>query len=171
MGQDLRQHTDQLTAVLARDRQIATSEMVREASSVTRWLVPRLGKFLALKRGLHIEVSARSEPFDFEQSHFDLAEAGVDAEIIDLRSLLPLDLETISTSVRKTGRCVVVHDCSDSPSSSETHPTGSGGQGIVRSEVKEEGWRSQPGGHERRRVHVADDPRVWNQDNTQTRNA
>lgn len=41
MGQDLRQHTDQLTAVLARDRQIATSEMVREASSVTRWLVPR----------------------------------------------------------------------------------------------------------------------------------
>lgn len=39
----------------------------------SRWLVPRLGKFLALKRGLHIEVSARSEPFDFEQSHFDLA--------------------------------------------------------------------------------------------------
>ncbi len=39
-----------------------------------------------------------------------VAEAGVDAEIIDLRSLLPLDLETISTSVRKTGRCVVVHE-------------------------------------------------------------
>jgi 2-oxoisovalerate dehydrogenase E1 component beta subunit len=39
-----------------------------------------------------------------------VAEAGVDAEIIDLRSLLPLDLETISASVRKTGRCVVVHE-------------------------------------------------------------
>ena len=37
-------------------------------------------------------------------------ETGVDAEIIDLRTLLPLDLETIVTSVRKTGRCVVVHE-------------------------------------------------------------
>ncbi len=37
-------------------------------------------------------------------------EAGVDAEIIDLRSLLPLDLETIRRSVEKTGRCVVVHE-------------------------------------------------------------
>ena len=39
-----------------------------------------------------------------------VAEAGVDAEIIDLRSLLPLDLETIRASVEKTGRCVVVHE-------------------------------------------------------------
>jgi len=37
-------------------------------------------------------------------------EAQVDAEIIDLRTLLPLDLETIVASVRKTGRCVVVHE-------------------------------------------------------------
>ncbi|WP_204113619.1 alpha-ketoacid dehydrogenase subunit beta [Shimia biformata] len=37
-------------------------------------------------------------------------EAGVDAEIIDLRTLLPLDLETIVASVEKTGRCVVVHE-------------------------------------------------------------
>jgi 2-oxoisovalerate dehydrogenase E1 component beta subunit len=38
------------------------------------------------------------------------AEAGVDAEIIDLRTILPLDLETIEDSVKKTGRCVVVHE-------------------------------------------------------------
>lgn len=37
-------------------------------------------------------------------------ETGVDAEIIDLRTLLPLDLETIEASVRKTGRCVIVHE-------------------------------------------------------------
>ena len=37
-------------------------------------------------------------------------EAGVDAEIIDLRSIWPLDLETIVDSVKKTGRCVVVHE-------------------------------------------------------------
>jgi 2-oxoisovalerate dehydrogenase E1 component beta subunit len=37
-------------------------------------------------------------------------ETGVDAEIIDLRSLVPLDIDTIVASVRKTGRCVVVHE-------------------------------------------------------------
>jgi len=38
------------------------------------------------------------------------AETGIDAEIIDLRTLLPLDVETIEASVRKTGRCVIVHE-------------------------------------------------------------
>ena len=38
------------------------------------------------------------------------AEAGIDAEVIDLRTLVPLDIETIVTSVEKTGRCVIVHE-------------------------------------------------------------
>jgi 2-oxoisovalerate dehydrogenase E1 component beta subunit len=37
-------------------------------------------------------------------------ETGINAEIIDLRTLLPLDLETIVASVDKTGRCVIVHE-------------------------------------------------------------
>ena len=37
-------------------------------------------------------------------------QAGIDAEIIDVRTLVPLDVETIAASVRKTGRCVVVHE-------------------------------------------------------------
>jgi 2-oxoisovalerate dehydrogenase E1 component beta subunit len=37
-------------------------------------------------------------------------EAAINAEIIDLRSLWPLDLEAIVASVKKTGRCVVVHE-------------------------------------------------------------
>jgi hypothetical protein len=37
-------------------------------------------------------------------------ETGIDAEIIDLRSLWPLDLETMVASVKKTGRCVVLHE-------------------------------------------------------------
>ena len=37
-------------------------------------------------------------------------ETGIDAEVIDLRSLTPLDLDTILQSVQKTGRCVVVHE-------------------------------------------------------------
>jgi 2-oxoisovalerate dehydrogenase E1 component beta subunit len=37
-------------------------------------------------------------------------ETGIDAEIIDLRSLWPLDLDTLVASVKKTGRCVIVHE-------------------------------------------------------------
>ena len=35
------------------------------------------------------------------------AERGVSAEVVDLRSLIPLDIETVVRSVQKTGRCVV----------------------------------------------------------------
>src|SRR5271163_3020386 len=35
---------------------------------------------------------------------------GVDAEIIDLRTLVPLDVDAIQTSVEKTGRCLIVHE-------------------------------------------------------------
>jgi 2-oxoisovalerate dehydrogenase E1 component beta subunit len=38
------------------------------------------------------------------------AETGIDAEIIDLRTLVPLDIDAIERSVRKTGRCVVLHE-------------------------------------------------------------
>jgi 2-oxoisovalerate dehydrogenase E1 component beta subunit len=38
------------------------------------------------------------------------AAMNVDAEIIDLRSLVPLDVDTLCSSVRKTGRCVVAHE-------------------------------------------------------------
>jgi 2-oxoisovalerate dehydrogenase E1 component beta subunit len=37
-------------------------------------------------------------------------ETGIDAELIDLRTLVPLDLATIVASVEKTGRCIVVHE-------------------------------------------------------------
>ena len=37
-------------------------------------------------------------------------ESGIDAEIIDLRSLWPMDLATVVASVKKTGRCVIVHE-------------------------------------------------------------
>src|SRR3546814_20172038 len=50
---------------------------------------------------------------DGTTGHVSLAaaqETGLDAEVIDLRSLWPLDLDTIVSSVRKTGRCVVVHE-------------------------------------------------------------
>src|SRR5829696_619154 len=45
--------------------------------------------------------------------HVALATAqllGIDAEVIDLRSIMPLDVETLITSVKKTGRCVIAHE-------------------------------------------------------------
>ena len=38
------------------------------------------------------------------------AESGVDAEVIDLRTLVPIDIDAITQSVEKTGRCVIVHE-------------------------------------------------------------
>ncbi len=42
----------------------------------------------------------------------DAAEEGRDLEVVDLRSLSPLDVDTMVASVRKTGRAVVVHEAS-----------------------------------------------------------
>lgn len=44
---------------------------------------------------------------DCQKAADKLAERGVSAEVIDLRSLVPLDLDTVVRSVQKTGRCVV----------------------------------------------------------------
>jgi len=40
----------------------------------------------------------------------ELEAAGISAEVLDLRSLVPLDFEAISESVRKTGRVLIVHE-------------------------------------------------------------
>jgi 2-oxoisovalerate dehydrogenase E1 component beta subunit len=40
----------------------------------------------------------------------EVREQGVDAEVIDLRTLSPLDADTVLESVRKTGRLVIVHE-------------------------------------------------------------
>lgn len=37
-------------------------------------------------------------------------DTGIDAEVIDLRTLVPLDLEAVTASVSKTGRCLVLHE-------------------------------------------------------------
>ncbi len=45
--------------------------------------------------------------------HVSLAaavETGIDAEVIDIRTLWPLDTAPIVDSVRKTGRCLIVHE-------------------------------------------------------------
>jgi 2-oxoisovalerate dehydrogenase E1 component beta subunit len=67
-----------------------------------------LGKAAVVRAGADLTVLAYGT-----MVHVALAaveELGVDAEVIDLRTLLPLDIETIEASVKKTGRCLVVHE-------------------------------------------------------------
>ncbi|TNC12434.1 pyruvate dehydrogenase complex E1 component subunit beta [Methylobacterium terricola] len=40
----------------------------------------------------------------------ELAEAGIEAEVIDLRTIRPMDSETVVASVKKTGRCITVEE-------------------------------------------------------------
>jgi len=45
-----------------------------------------------------------------ERAALMLEQRGISAEVIDVATVKPLDLETILRSVRKTGRCVIVHE-------------------------------------------------------------
>ena len=49
--------------------------------------------------------------FDVLKAADQLASEGISAEVVDIRSLVPLDMETILASVRKTGKCVVASHC------------------------------------------------------------
>jgi pyruvate dehydrogenase E1 component beta subunit len=55
---------------------------------------------VAYSRMTHVALEAATE----------LAKEGVEAEVVDLRSLRPLDEHTVVSSVKKTHRCVVVHE-------------------------------------------------------------
>ncbi len=44
------------------------------------------------------------------QAAAKLADSGVEAEVIDVATLKPLDFETIRASVEKTGRCIIIHE-------------------------------------------------------------
>lgn len=67
-----------------------------------------LGKAATIQEGKEVTVLAYGTMVHVAQAAIEAS--GIDAELIDLRTLLPLDLEAISTSVRKTGRCVVIHE-------------------------------------------------------------
>ena len=67
-----------------------------------------LGKAAVVREGSDVTVLAYGTMVHVAIGSAEAA--GVDAEVIDLRTLWPLDIETIEESVKKTGRCVVVHE-------------------------------------------------------------
>jgi 2-oxoisovalerate dehydrogenase E1 component beta subunit len=67
-----------------------------------------LGKAAVRREGGDVTVLAYGTMVHVALAAAD--EAGIDAEVIDLRTLVPVDIEAIVTSVEKTGRCVIVHE-------------------------------------------------------------
>jgi 2-oxoisovalerate dehydrogenase E1 component beta subunit len=74
------------------------------------YVVP-LGKAQVVREGTSLTLIAWGAMLYEAIAAADEAKAqGVECEIIDLRTLWPLDIETIIASVKKTGRVVVVHE-------------------------------------------------------------
>lgn len=69
-----------------------------------------LGKASVVREGEAATVLAYGTMVHVALAGID--ESDVDAELIDLRSIVPLDIDTIVQSVRKTGRCVILHEAS-----------------------------------------------------------
>jgi pyruvate dehydrogenase E1 component beta subunit len=74
------------------------------------WVVP-IGKARIARAGNHVTIVsfARGMVYALEAAE-QMAKDGIEAEVIDLRSLRPLDLETIIESVKKTNRLVTVEE-------------------------------------------------------------
>ncbi len=70
-----------------------------------------IGKADIKREGTDISIISYSRmlPVCLEAAE-QLAEEGINAEVVDLRSLKPLDTETIINSVKKTSRAVIVHE-------------------------------------------------------------
>jgi pyruvate dehydrogenase E1 component beta subunit len=74
-----------------------------------------LGKAKVIQDGSDVTVVAFGAMIRECQKAIDMAlEAGISVELIDLRTIYPIDRETIRNSVRKTGRMVVVAEAHES---------------------------------------------------------
>ena len=70
-----------------------------------------LGQAVIRRPGRHVTILAVSKMVGVALKAAEkLAEEGIDAEVIDPRTLAPLDLETIVASVKRTGHLVIAHE-------------------------------------------------------------
>ncbi|GAB4493123.1 MAG: alpha-ketoacid dehydrogenase subunit beta [Anaerolineales bacterium] len=77
----------------------------------TDWYTLPIGKARLARQGQHLTLVATSiEVLRAEQAAHILASEGIEIEIIDPRTLRPLDIETIAESVKKTGKLLIVHE-------------------------------------------------------------
>lgn len=74
------------------------------------YIVP-LGKAAVRREGRHLTILSYAAMVHTALEAADaLAKEGIEAEVIDLRTLMPLDEEAILQSVKKTNKCLIVHE-------------------------------------------------------------
>ncbi|MCX7358897.1 MAG: pyruvate dehydrogenase complex E1 component subunit beta [Alphaproteobacteria bacterium] len=81
-----------------------------EIPDVADWIVP-IGKAKVRREGVDVTISTHSRMVGHALKAADeLSKLGIEAEVIDLRTLRPLDTDTVIESVKKTNRLVTVEE-------------------------------------------------------------
>jgi pyruvate dehydrogenase E1 component beta subunit len=81
-----------------------------EVPKLDDYVIP-IGKARIVRSGSHVTIISWSNGMSYAlKAAEELAKEGIEAEVIDLRTLRPLDTDTIVTSVKKTGRAVTVEE-------------------------------------------------------------
>jgi 2-oxoisovalerate dehydrogenase E1 component beta subunit len=74
-------------------------------------VVGEIGRARVVREGRHLTLIGYGvTTWTCLEAAADLAASGVEVEVVDLRTLVPLDEETVLASVRRTGRALVVHE-------------------------------------------------------------
>jgi pyruvate dehydrogenase E1 component beta subunit len=81
-----------------------------EVPKLEDWVVP-IGKARIARAGKHVTIVSCGIGMTYAHAAADkLAADGIEAELIDLRTIRPLDIATVLESVKKTNRCVCVEE-------------------------------------------------------------
>ena len=81
-----------------------------EVPKLGDYVIP-IGKARVVRTGSHVTLISWSNGMTYALKAADeLAKEGIEAEVIDLRTLRPLDTETLVASVKKTGRAVAIEE-------------------------------------------------------------
>jgi pyruvate dehydrogenase E1 component beta subunit len=81
-----------------------------EVPKLDDYVIP-IGKARVVRSGSHVTIVSWSNGMSYALKAADeLAKEGIEAEVIDLRTLRPMDTDTIVASVKKTGRAVTVEE-------------------------------------------------------------
>ena len=74
------------------------------------YLIP-IGKADVVRKGEHVTIASFGKMMKIvNNAAIELQKEGIEAEVIDLRSVRPIDYETIINSVKKTNRLVMVEE-------------------------------------------------------------
>lgn len=81
-----------------------------EVPKLNDYVVP-IGKARVVRSGQHVTIISWSNGMTYAlKAAEELAKEGIEAEVVDLRTLRPMDTETLVESVKKTGRAVTVEE-------------------------------------------------------------